>query len=314
MSSDPTVLIFQAWIKNSAETLAALLSQPAVPQAGSSFIVTPSEMTGQFHDGAFHIPITTGGALTGPLILAIDGREAVMVASNMLGEESPGDTFGALHGEVLGEAFRQMVSFLPAALTRALGQEVTVRSTDPSYGALPDLGAPLYVSLEFPVKISKDDTISLYLFLPATLAEELSAAAGPGALANEVENDEDEAEERPRNEAPRAQANVSQANFSALPTGREGPSVSGGALDILLDVPLEVMVVLGKTSLMIEDLLSIGEGSVLELDKMAGEPVELFVHDRLVAYGEVVVVDERFGVKVLEMVSGRPRRAARSAG
>jgi flagellar motor switch protein FliN/FliY len=78
-----------------------------------------------------------------------------------------------------------------------------------------------------------------------------------------------------------------------------------GQFDLILDVPLQVQVVLGRTSLMVQELIHLGEGSILELDKLAGEPVELYVQDRLVAYAEVIVVDERFGVKVLELVSGR---------
>lgn len=78
-----------------------------------------------------------------------------------------------------------------------------------------------------------------------------------------------------------------------------------GQLDLILDVPLQVQVVLGRTSMMVQDLIHLVEGSILELDKLAGEPVELFVHDRLVAFGEVIVVDERFGVKVLELATDR---------
>ena len=77
---------------------------------------------------------------------------------------------------------------------------------------------------------------------------------------------------------------------------------------------MQVQVVLGRTSLMVQELIHLGEGSILELDKLAGEPVELYVQDRLVAYAEVIVVDERFGVKVLELVSShRHLRPAASA-
>ena len=65
---------------------------------------------------------------------------------------------------------------------------------------------------------------------------------------------------------------------------------------------------MGRTRLLVQDLISLGEGTVLELDKLAGEPVELYVHDRLVALGEVIVVDERFGVKVLELAGDRKAR------
>lgn len=78
-------------------------------------------------------------------------------------------------------------------------------------------------------------------------------------------------------------------------------------MGVILDVPLELTVVLGCTSVMLEDLISLGEGSVMELDKLAGEPVELYVKDRLVGLAEVVVSDERFAVRILEMFE-TPRR------
>jgi flagellar motor switch protein FliN/FliY len=83
------------------------------------------------------------------------------------------------------------------------------------------------------------------------------------------------------------------------------PSERREQLDLILDVPLQVQVVLGRTSILVQDLIHLGEGSILELDKLAGEPVELYIKDRLVALGEVIVVDERFGVKVLELAEHR---------
>jgi flagellar motor switch protein FliN len=78
-------------------------------------------------------------------------------------------------------------------------------------------------------------------------------------------------------------------------------------LDLLLDVSLRVAVELGRTDLTIKDVLALGPGSVVELDKLAGEPVDILVNDRLIAKGEVVVVDENFGVRVTDIVSPQKR-------
>lgn len=78
-------------------------------------------------------------------------------------------------------------------------------------------------------------------------------------------------------------------------------------LDLLLDVGLRVSVELGRTDLTIKDVLALGPGSVVELDKLAGEPVDILVNDRLIAKGEVVVVDENFGVRVTDIVSPQRR-------
>ena len=74
-------------------------------------------------------------------------------------------------------------------------------------------------------------------------------------------------------------------------------------LDFILDIPLKVSVELGRAKVVIKDLLQLGQGSVLELDKLAGEPLEVLVNGKLVARGEVVVVNEKFGIRLTDIIS-----------
>jgi flagellar motor switch protein FliN len=78
-------------------------------------------------------------------------------------------------------------------------------------------------------------------------------------------------------------------------------------LDFILDIPLEVSVELGRTKMLINDLLQLGQGSVIELNKLAGEPLEILVNRKLVARGEVVVVNEKFGVRLTDVISPMER-------
>jgi flagellar motor switch protein FliN/FliY len=78
-------------------------------------------------------------------------------------------------------------------------------------------------------------------------------------------------------------------------------------LDMVLDVPLEVNVELGRTRMTIQDLLQLGPGSVIELDKVAGEALDILVNGRLVARGEAVVVNDKFGVRITDIVSPQER-------
>lgn len=78
-------------------------------------------------------------------------------------------------------------------------------------------------------------------------------------------------------------------------------------LDMLLDIPLQVTVELGRTKKTIKDILEMSAGSIIELDKLAGEPVDIFVNHKMIAKGEVVVIDENFGVRVTEILSQRDR-------
>ncbi|BDQ34624.1 flagellar motor switch protein FliN [Pseudodesulfovibrio portus] len=80
---------------------------------------------------------------------------------------------------------------------------------------------------------------------------------------------------------------------------------SGGKrdLDFILDIPLEVSAELGRTKLLINELLQLGQGSVVELNKLAGEPLEIYVNGKLVARGEAVVINEKFGIRLTDIIS-----------
>jgi flagellar motor switch protein FliN/FliY len=78
-------------------------------------------------------------------------------------------------------------------------------------------------------------------------------------------------------------------------------------LDFILDIPLEVSVELGRAKILISDLLQLGQGSVIELTKLAGEPLEILINQKLVARGEVVVINEKFGVRLTDIISPAER-------
>ena len=78
-------------------------------------------------------------------------------------------------------------------------------------------------------------------------------------------------------------------------------------LDLILDIPLTVTVELGRSKMLINDLLQLGQGSVIELTKLVGEPLEVLVNNKLVARGEVVVVNDKFGVRLTDIVSPMER-------
>jgi len=86
---------------------------------------------------------------------------------------------------------------------------------------------------------------------------------------------------------------------SAPPEKREKAS----NMELLLDIPLEITAELGRTRMIINDLLQLGQGSVIELNKLAGEPLEILVNHKLIARGEVVVVNEKFGIRLTDIIS-----------
>ncbi|MGK5089265.1 flagellar motor switch protein FliN [Bdellovibrionota bacterium FG-2] len=99
-------------------------------------------------------------------------------------------------------------------------------------------------------------------------------------------------------EAAAAMPSASQAGPSA---SRAGAPVQ--SLDFILDIPLKVTVELGRSKMAIRDILQLAQGAVVELSKFAGEPLEVLVNDKLIARGEVVVVNEKFGIRLTDIIS-----------
>lgn len=100
-------------------------------------------------------------------------------------------------------------------------------------------------------------------------------------------------------------ASAQEATFKDLTEEARSPRVDSGRreLDFILDIPLDVSAELGRTKLLINELLQLGQGSVVELNKLAGEPLEVYVNGKLVARGEAVVINEKFGVRLTDIIS-----------
>lgn len=132
-------------------------------------------------------------------------------------------------------------------------------------------------------------------------------APEPGGDLKEEENLqwEDVEREMEQSRNPRPTIEVSPATFEEIK--KVEPPKSSLDLDFILDIPLNMAVELGSTRMLISELLQLGQGSVIELTKLAGEPMDVFVNQRLIARGEVVVVNEKFGVRLTDIVSPAER-------
>ena len=110
---------------------------------------------------------------------------------------------------------------------------------------------------------------------------------------------------------PLAQEAATNSEISAqTPAPPTVPEINGSQdsnLDRILDIPLVLSAQLGNTRMLIKDLLQLGPGSIVELDKLAGEPLEVLVNERLVARGEVVMVNEKFGIRLTDVISPSER-------
>ncbi len=113
-----------------------------------------------------------------------------------------------------------------------------------------------------------------------------------------------EENENRENEENGAGVEESQTQESEVQNSGEEDQEQGEMdLDFILDIPLELSVELGKTKMLVNDLLQLGQGSIIELNKLAGESLEVYINHKLIARGEVVVVNEKFGVRLTDVIT-----------
>lgn len=97
------------------------------------------------------------------------------------------------------------------------------------------------------------------------------------------------------------------AAFDDLEDTSGGPAANEANLDVILDIPVTISMEIGRTHISIRNLLQLNQGSVVELDRLAGEPMDVLVNGTLVAHGEVVVVNEKFGIRLTDVISPAER-------
>jgi flagellar motor switch protein FliN/FliY len=149
---------------------------------------------------------------------------------------------------------------------------------------------------------------------PDKSSEEADAEAAMAKMFEEGEDSPADADDNPepQDEFPdlshvkMEQTMASPAEFQQL-NPRPAAADTANNIDLLLDVKMPVSIELGRTDMPISEILTLGPGSIVELDKLAGEPVDLLVNDKIIAKGEVVVVDENFGVRITMLMSPEER-------
>ena len=130
-------------------------------------------------------------------------------------------------------------------------------------------------------------------------------------VSDQAVSDEKESQEMP-DQAVSDKETIKSVEFSPLNPLQTKPGEAYGNIDMLMDVQIPLLVELGKTEMMMRDILALSPGAIVELDSMAGEPVKITIRGKVIAQGEVVVVDENFGVKITKIAN--PQERIKSAG
>ncbi|HEV7180461.1 MAG TPA: flagellar motor switch protein FliN, partial [Candidatus Baltobacteraceae bacterium] len=224
------------------------------------------------------------------------------VVGIMLGGSDDMAEMGPMQLSIASETVSQIATAMMEALAKDLGT-----STDGIHAELcSDAGMlppPPFESYDGGIQLGNDMQPALSIDFAAITLSKLGANAAPAAMPAAARVPEPEpaaAASHSRAAAPSPDAqNVAYTNMA--PTHVRTAAAGQANLDLVHDVPLQISAVLGKTVMPLREVVSLQSGTVFELDKLAAEPIDLYVNNILIARGEVVVVDDKYAVKISEL-------------
>lgn len=326
---------------SSATALSALLGQKVDITTPAVSVIEKAQLEEEFVQPYVAIKVEYTQGLTGMNLLVIKQSDAAIIADLMLGGDGtePDPDLGEIHLSAVQEAMNQMMGSAATSMSTIFGVKVDI--SPPTIDLLDlqlNTGAehlpqsnPL-VKVAFSLKVGElidSEIMQLLPFefgknivtslmsddgekeaaaavaeMPPAVEQEPQAAPPQSNIGNDGSGSAQMLGTQPTQKKPQVQ--VQEAQFASF----ESPSLTtaeSNNLDLLLEIPLQVTVELGRTKRSIKEILEMSSGSIIELDKLAGEPVDILVNNRLIANGEVVVIDENFGVRITDILSQTER-------
>jgi flagellar motor switch protein FliN len=289
------------WMKANEEVLGAILNR----QLRVSYPILKSKPVGEesslLRTGDFlAFPLAFSSGILGNIYLIFSKQEMAAMVDIIIGGDGsvPTQEFDELHLNVLEEAINQITESLESIMSNNLSRRVRVRPGKPDPGLKDYLKNFEMVYIESTLQVEGLHDSKMEVLIPADFSKELvgqmtSTMRPRGAMMSES------AQAQPsysRDEGGKSM--YRKAVFPQLNEGQEERTDT--KLDLLMDIPLELTVVLGKTQINFKELIELGPGSIIELEKLAGEPAEIYVNNRLVGFGEVIVIEESFGIRIIE--------------
>lgn len=246
------------------------------------------------------------GSMQGNIYYFMRENEAAIIASLMIGQKETALT--DMVAQVLKEAFSQMIGVSDSALSSKFGgnfsnSPIETFILEDTFAI--NISGPLAI-INSSLSIEGEIENAPYIF--AIELPLLQSLLGANTSRNAGRAPQDYSNIDGLNQSDNVsngKLGVQHAEFNSLMPASE---VQGtGNIGLLMDVTMNMTVELGRATMTIRDILSLGEGSIIELQKLAGEPVDLLVNGKLIAKGEVVVIDENFGVRVTDIINPMDR-------
>jgi flagellar motor switch protein FliN len=340
--SDADIQAFQTlagdFTESQASNMSMLIGKSVTLGEPKGKLLNRDTFIDELDDEIVEIGLNFKEGVAGTHMYVLPSGAAGSVAGLMMGQEEVELNEAAL--SALQEAFSQFNGPATAGIGDRIGATILTDVPTSKSGAKAEssLTDGEYVALSFPFSIEGENPADLTEIFSAAMVTEILEKAGlsaPAAAAPEPAFGQPDMAAMPAEAASPFQmtggglgdaimgaaqptGDTQQMFGQSMAPGMAGPNVQAvqfpglspqpasseqGNIGLLMDVYMEMTVELGRTKKLIKEILGMGEGTIIELDKLAGEPVDILVNHKLIAKGEVVVIDENFGVRVTEIVS-----------
>ncbi|WP_424162506.1 flagellar motor switch phosphatase FliY [Bacillus amyloliquefaciens] len=325
---------------SSATALSTLLNQKVDITTPSVTVISKSKISDEFPHPYVAIEVNYTEGFDGSNLLVVEQSDAAIIADLMIGGDGQGadPSLGEIHLSAVQEAMNQMMGSAATSMSTVFSKKIDISpprvelldvTEEKGTDRIPE--DDLLVKVSFRLKVGELIDSSIMQLYPITFAKDLIAELmdtdQPEADADETVSEPRETYETPqpepaiqqqpqaKPELPKRQGTAKKAapvqvapvEFQAFDQNAAEGHGSRNNLDMLMDIPLSVTVELGRTKRSVKEILELSAGSIIELDKLAGEPVDILVNQRIVAKGEVVVIEENFGVRVTDILSQADR-------
>ena len=329
-----------------ATTLSVLLGRKVSITTPTVSISNMSQLKEKYPIPFLVVEVGYSVGIEGNNVLCIQAKDAAIIADLMMGNDgtNPDEELSEIHMSAVSESMNQMMGSVATSLSSMFNKKVDIT---PPVVTLVDLGTEEVVSklldkadpiVQASFRMEVDGLIDseIMQLLPLDVAREMvdalmnqqpdvdneeeaiaaAAASPPAAPAAAPASAPAAAAAAPASNGygaqpmqPHVASNVPVQSAQFTPLSTVPVQVNDANIGLILDVPLQVNVELGRTKKSIKEILDLTKGSIVELDKLAGETVDIMVNGKYLAKGEVVVIDENFGVRITEIVSPLERAA-----
>jgi len=326
-----------------ATTLFTLLNKKVTITTPKVFETTMEEMAREFEDPSVLINITYKVGIEGVNFLILHEKDVKIITDLMMGGDGTNisNELNDLHLSAISEAMNQMIGSSSTSLSEMLGKKIDISPPEAYHDRISELDYTQFgitktdpiVKIAFRMTVGDLIDSEIMQVLPLQVAKQMvstiingkkspepeipkSAASAPSKQAVSKPAEDNNA---PKNEPPKnqyyyeeeAKPRVSNEKVNAVPLQFENFDSNSAQMyynndiDLIRDVPLEITVELGKTGKKINEILDFGVGTVIELDRLVGEPLDVLANGKRIAKGEVVVVDENYGIRITDIIIPR---------